>query len=166
MIPAAFDYKVADSAEAAISMLGEYGDEAKLLAGGHSLIPMMKFRLAAPTVLIDVARIDDLSYIRQENGHLAIGSMTRHTEVEHSDLVQAEAPMLAQLDQERADAERRRDQAALDALDPPLVRHVREVVVVRVMAQDGGAPVAQNPRELTNDRGLARRAPPRDADHD
>ena len=95
MIPAAFDYKVADSAEAAISMLGEYGDEAKLLAGGHSLIPMMKFRLAAPTVLIDVARIDDLSYIRQENGHLAIGAMTRHTQVEHSDLVKAEVPMLA-----------------------------------------------------------------------
>ncbi|MEM7095941.1 MAG: xanthine dehydrogenase family protein subunit M [Actinomycetota bacterium] len=95
MIPAAFDYKVADSAEAAISMLGEYGDDAKLLAGGHSLIPMMKFRLATPTVLVDVGRVSDLNYIRQDNGHLAIGAMTRHTEVEHSDVVKSAAPMLA-----------------------------------------------------------------------
>ena len=95
MIPAAFDYKVADSAEAAIAMLGEYGDEAKLLAGGHSLIPMMKFRLAAPAVLVDVGRITDLSYIREDNGHLAIGAMTRHTELEHSELAQSKAPMLA-----------------------------------------------------------------------
>ena len=63
MIPAAFDYKVADSAEAAIAMLGEYGDEAKLLAGGHSLIPMMKFRLAAPTVLVDIGRVDDDPFV-------------------------------------------------------------------------------------------------------
>jgi len=55
----------------------------------------MKFRLAAPTVLVDIGRVDDLSYIRQDNGHLAIGAMTRHTTVEHSDLVKAEAPMLA-----------------------------------------------------------------------
>lgn len=95
MIPAAFDYQVADSAEAAVALLGEHGDEAKLLAGGHSLIPMMKFRLATPTVLVDVGRISDLSYIRQGDGHLAIGAMTRHTEVEHSDLVKAQAPMLA-----------------------------------------------------------------------
>ncbi len=94
MIPAAFDYKVADSAEAAISMLGEYGDEAKLLAGGHSLIPMMKFRLATPTVLIDVARIADLSYVRQDNGHLAIGAMTKHCELETNADVAAHAPLL------------------------------------------------------------------------
>ncbi len=56
MIPATFDYKVAESAEQAISLLGEFGDEANLLAGGHSLIPMMKFRLATPTQLIDVGR--------------------------------------------------------------------------------------------------------------
>jgi carbon-monoxide dehydrogenase medium subunit len=94
MIPAAFDYQVAESAEQAIALLGEHGDESKLLAGGHSLIPMMKFRLATPTVLIDVARINDLSYIRDEGGHLAIGAMTRHCELETSDVVAAGAPML------------------------------------------------------------------------
>ena len=58
MIPAAFDYAVAESAEHAISLLGEHGDEAKLMAGGHSLIPMMKFRLATPTMVVDVGRLD------------------------------------------------------------------------------------------------------------
>ena len=94
MIPAAFDYKVADSAEHAISLLGEYGDDAKLLAGGHSLIPMMKFRLASPAVLIDVARISDLSYIREAGGHLAIGAMTKHCQLETSDVVGTHAPLL------------------------------------------------------------------------
>jgi len=94
MIPAAFDYKLADSSEEAIELLGEYGDEAKLLAGGHSLIPMMKFRLANPAVLIDVGRLDDLRYIRNENGHVAIGAMTRHTELEHSDVLGESCPLL------------------------------------------------------------------------
>ncbi len=95
MIPAAFDYTVAESAEHAIQLLGEYGDEAKLLAGGHSLIPMMKFRLATPTQLIDVGRIDDLSYINRSNGHVAIGAMTKHTELENSDVLAEACPMLA-----------------------------------------------------------------------
>lgn len=94
MIPAAFDYTVAENAEHAIQLLGEYGDEAKLLAGGHSLIPMMKFRLAAPTQLIDVARISDLSYIRQENGQVAIGAMTKHAELETNDVIAAACPIL------------------------------------------------------------------------
>ena len=63
MIPAAFDYKKADSAEEAIALIAEHGDEAKLLAGGHSLIPMMKLRLAVPSVLVDIAGVNDLSYI-------------------------------------------------------------------------------------------------------
>ncbi len=87
MIPAAFDYTVAESADHAISLLGEYGDEAKLLAGGHSLIPMMKFRLATPTQLIDVGRLDDLAYINRDNGHIAIGAMTKHSQLENSDLL-------------------------------------------------------------------------------
>lgn len=94
MIPAAFDYQVAENAEHAISLLGEYGDEAKLLAGGHSLIPMMKFRLATPTQLIDVGRIDDLSYIREENGHVAIGAMTKHAQLETSDVIASSVPLL------------------------------------------------------------------------
>lgn len=64
MIPAAFDYKRASSAAEAISLVGQYGDEAKFLAGGHSLIPLMKLRLAQPSMLIDIGRITDLSYIK------------------------------------------------------------------------------------------------------
>lgn len=95
MIPAAFDYKLADSVDEAIEFLVEYGDDAKLLAGGHSLLPMMKFRLATPTVLVDVGRLAELDYIDEGDGFLAIGAMTRHTTLEHSDLVKAEVPLLA-----------------------------------------------------------------------
>ena len=62
MIPAAFDYQRADSKEQVISLLKEYGDDAKILAGGHSLIPLMKYRLAAPGILVDVGRIEAVSY--------------------------------------------------------------------------------------------------------
>jgi aerobic carbon-monoxide dehydrogenase medium subunit len=82
MIPLAFDYEVAESVDHAIDLLGQHGEEAKLLAGGHSLLPIMKLRLAAPTVLIDLGRIDDLNYVRDERDHLAIGAMTRHCDVE------------------------------------------------------------------------------------
>ena len=95
MIPAAFDYTVAESAEHAIQLLGEYGDESKLLAGGHSLIPMMKYRLATPTQLIDVGRIDDMSYINRDNGHVAIGAMTKHSQLETSEVLAEACPMLA-----------------------------------------------------------------------
>jgi len=94
MIPAAFDYTVAESAEHAIQLLGEYGDESKLLAGGHSLIPMMKYRLATPTQLIDVGRLDDLAYINRSNGHIAIGAMTKHAQLETSDVLAESCPML------------------------------------------------------------------------
>lgn len=95
MIPAAFEYIRADSADAALAALAEHGDEAKLLAGGHSLIPLMRFRLARPEVIVDVGRADDLKYIRDGGDHLAIGALTRHRDVETSDLVKAEAPLLA-----------------------------------------------------------------------
>ncbi len=95
MIPAAFDYKRAGSADEAISLLTEHGDEAKLLAGGHSLLPLMKLRLATPTMLIDVGRLTDLSYIRDGGDHVAIGALTRHRDVEVSDLLEAEVPLLA-----------------------------------------------------------------------
>ena len=87
MIPMSFDYEVAESVDHAIELLGEHGDESKLIAGGHSLIPLMRLRLAAPTVLIDVGRIDDLSYVRDEGDHLAIGALTRHREVHFNDLI-------------------------------------------------------------------------------
>ena len=87
MIPMSFDYEVAESVDHAIELLGQHGDESKIIAGGHSLIPLMRLRLAAPTVLIDVGRLDDLSYVRDDGDHLAIGSLTRHREVHFNDLV-------------------------------------------------------------------------------
>ncbi len=95
MIPAAFDYVRAESAEHAVSLLAEHGDEAKLLAGGHSLLPMMKLRLAVPSVLVDVGRLDELSYVRDAGDHLAIGALTRHTVLEHDPLLSEQCPMLA-----------------------------------------------------------------------
>ncbi len=95
MIPAAFDYVEAVSAEAAIAALGQHGDEAKLMAGGHSLLPLMKFRLATPSVVIDIGRLSDLSYINDGGDHVAIGALTRHAAVETSDLLKSQAPILA-----------------------------------------------------------------------
>jgi carbon-monoxide dehydrogenase medium subunit len=95
VIPAAFDYKRASSAAEAISLVGQYGDEAKFLAGGHSLIPLMKLRLAQPSMLIDIGRITDLSYIKDAGDHIAIGALTRHMDVEKSELVKKHIPLLA-----------------------------------------------------------------------
>jgi carbon-monoxide dehydrogenase medium subunit len=95
VIPAAFDYVRAESAEEAISLIGQHGDESKFLAGGHSLLPLMKLRLAQPTVLIDIGRLTDLSYIRDAGDHVAIGAMTRHMDVENSPVLAEHAPLLA-----------------------------------------------------------------------
>jgi carbon-monoxide dehydrogenase medium subunit len=94
MIPAAFDYVVAGSAGHAVELLGEHGDDAKLLAGGHSLLPLMKLRLATPSVLIDVGRVDELSFIRDAGDHITIGALTRHHDLEHSELLGAQVPLL------------------------------------------------------------------------
>ena len=95
MIPAAFDYVRAESAEEAISLIGQHGDEAKFIAGGHSLLPMMKLRLAQPSVLIDIGRLTDLSYIREDGDRIAIGAMTRHMDVETSEVLREHVPLLA-----------------------------------------------------------------------
>lgn len=95
MIPAAFEYVRASSAEEAVSLLQEYGDDAKLVAGGHSIIPLMKLRLASPAVLIDVWPVRDQSYIWDAGNHVAIGALTRHRDLETSDLLWTEVPMLA-----------------------------------------------------------------------
>jgi carbon-monoxide dehydrogenase medium subunit len=94
MIPAAFDYVRAGSAEEAVALLGQHGDDAKLLAGGHSLLPLMKLRLASPSVLIDLGRVQDLSYIRDGGDHVAVGALTRHCDVQRSDLLRAEVPLV------------------------------------------------------------------------
>ena len=95
MIPAAFDYKRAGSSEEAVALIAEYGDEAKFLAGGHSLLPMMKLRLAVPTVLVDIGRVGDLSYIDDRDDHIAIGALATHRSLETSELLIAECPILA-----------------------------------------------------------------------
>tara|TARA_Y100000814_G_scaffold134849_1_gene97726 strand:+ start:1863 stop:2690 length:828 start_codon:yes stop_codon:yes gene_type:complete len=95
MIPASFDYVKASSADEAISLIGEHGDEAKLLAGGHSLIPMMKLRLAVPSVLVDIAGVRDLSHVEDRGDHIAIGALAKHRSIETSDLLIAQCPMLA-----------------------------------------------------------------------
>jgi aerobic carbon-monoxide dehydrogenase medium subunit len=95
VIPAAFDYVRAGSADEAVALLGQHGDDAKLLAGGHSLLPLMKLRLAAPSVLIDVGRLSDLSYVRDQGDHVAVGALTRHHDLETSADLKASVPLLA-----------------------------------------------------------------------
>jgi aerobic carbon-monoxide dehydrogenase medium subunit len=94
MIPAPFDYVRATSVDEAIAALTEHGDDAKLLAGGHSLLPLMKLRLAVPAVLVDISGIPELSYVRVDGDEVAIGAGTRHFELEHSDVARAEVPLL------------------------------------------------------------------------
>jgi carbon-monoxide dehydrogenase medium subunit len=95
VIPAAFDYEVAESADHAISLLGEHGEDAKLLAGGHSLLPLMRLRLAAPSVLVDIGRIADLNYVRDGGDHVAVGALTTMEEAHFSELLERECPILA-----------------------------------------------------------------------
>ena len=95
MIPLAFDYEVAESADHAIQLLGQYGEDAKLLAGGHSLLPIMKLRLAAPTVLIDIGRVNDLKYVRDAGQHIAIGAMTRQSDLEIDPILQEHCGLVA-----------------------------------------------------------------------
>ena len=95
MIPVAFDYERAATVDEALGLLAEHGDEAKLIAGGHSLLPLMKLRLATPAVLIDIAGLSDLTYIREEGDEIAIGALTRHHAVNTSELLAREVPLLA-----------------------------------------------------------------------
>ena len=95
MIPAQFDYVEATSVADAIRLLAEHGDEAKLLAGGHSLIPLMKLRLVTPATLIDVTHIKELSYIKEDGSNIVIGALTRHRDIEESDLVKKHLPLVA-----------------------------------------------------------------------
>jgi carbon-monoxide dehydrogenase medium subunit len=84
MIPAEFEYRAPESLEEAIRELQENGEDAKLLAGGHSLIPLMKLRLAAPSLLVDLRKIPGLHSVQRENGHWRIGAMTPHAALEHA----------------------------------------------------------------------------------
>jgi aerobic carbon-monoxide dehydrogenase medium subunit len=94
LIPGSFDYVVANSVPEAVALLGQHGDEAKILAGGHSLIPLLRFRLAAPSVLIDINRIKDLEYIQETDNVLHIGALTREAELDSSSLIRSRYPIL------------------------------------------------------------------------
>jgi len=94
MIPPAFDYVVPKTLNEAVALLGQ-NPEAKILAGGHSLIPMMKFRLASPALLVDLNRLTGLAYLREEGGWLRIGAMTREADLDRSDLIHKKYPLLA-----------------------------------------------------------------------
>src|SRR5215470_2518019 len=93
-VPAHFEYERATSVEQAIALLSRWGSEARVLAGGHSLIPMMKLRLARPEALIDINDLAELSYLRMVDGELRIGAMTRHAELLASPLVGEYHPIL------------------------------------------------------------------------
>jgi carbon-monoxide dehydrogenase medium subunit len=94
MIATAFDYSAPKSVDEALALLAKHGDEAKVLAGGHSLLPMMKLRLAAPSFVVDIGRINALRGIRETAGHVEIGALTTHAEVETSDLLKRVCPLL------------------------------------------------------------------------
>ena len=95
MIPGEFDYFSPGTLSEAIALLRQHGSDAKLLAGGQSLIPAMRFRLSMPPILIDLNSIEGMEYLREDNGHLAIGAMTREVALEESSLVQSRFPILA-----------------------------------------------------------------------
>ncbi len=95
MIPGTFDYLAPSTIDEAIAALAAHGDDAKILAGGQSLIPAMRFRLASPTVLIDINRVAGLEYLREEAGYLAIGALTREHALEHAAELMRGYPLLA-----------------------------------------------------------------------
>jgi aerobic carbon-monoxide dehydrogenase medium subunit len=96
MIPANFEYHRPQTLDEAVALLGQ-SEDAKILAGGHSLVPAMKFRLAQPKTVIDISHIAELSYIREANGQIAIGAMTTHYEIESSELLQKRCPLLPEV---------------------------------------------------------------------
>jgi carbon-monoxide dehydrogenase medium subunit len=94
MIPASFDYEVAESTEHAISLLGDR-DDVKLLAGGHSLLPLLRLRITRPSVLVDIGRLEELSYVRDAGSSIAIGALTRHHDVATAHLLQEHNPLVS-----------------------------------------------------------------------
>lgn len=95
MIPSAFDYQRPTSLDKALQVLADNGEDAKLMAGGHSLLPLMKLRLAAPTLIIDIGRLDELNYVKEAGDRIVIGALTRHHTVQTNNLLIREVPLLA-----------------------------------------------------------------------
>jgi carbon-monoxide dehydrogenase medium subunit len=94
MKPPAFEYRVAESVDAAVAMLAAAGGEAKVLAGGQSLLPMLNFRLLRPAILLDINRIPGLAFIKEEGGAIRVGALTRHYQLETSPVIAAHLPVL------------------------------------------------------------------------
>src|SRR5918912_292288 len=105
MYPAAFDYYAPRSLDEAVRLLRDNADNTKVLAGGHSLLPLMKLRFAEPKVIVDIGKIPDLAYIREEGDEIAIGARTTHTMVEQSALLQAKCPLLSTTAEQIADVQ-------------------------------------------------------------
>ena len=103
MIPAAFEYARASSVDEAVKLLNKYGEDAKVLAGGHSLIPLMRLRLAQPKALIDINGIKDLDHIKEDGSKLRIGALTRHVTIQNSHVVKDKLPLLAEVASEVGD---------------------------------------------------------------
>ena len=97
MIPAAFEYARASSVEEAAKLLNKYGEDAKVLAGGHSLIPLMRLRLAQPKALVDINGIKDLDHIKESGSKLHIGALTRHVTIQNSSVIKQKLPILAEV---------------------------------------------------------------------
>ena len=97
MKPAPFDYHAPETVEDCLSVLAQHGDEAKILAGGQSLVPMLALRLARPEVLVDVNRVRELAAVRRENGSLVVGATTRHATLESDPEIAAGSPLLARV---------------------------------------------------------------------
>jgi aerobic carbon-monoxide dehydrogenase medium subunit len=95
LIPAPFTYKRAWSLDEALDLAAQDGDDAKFLAGGHSLLPLMKLRLAVPEILIDIGRLRELSYVRDDDSQILVGALTTHDELARSSLLASELPLLA-----------------------------------------------------------------------
>ena len=97
MIPAAFEYARASSVEEAVKLLNKYGEDAKVLAGGHSLIPLMRLRLAQPKALVDINGIKGLDQIKESGNKLHVGALARHVDIQNSAVVKAKLPILAEV---------------------------------------------------------------------
>ena len=109
MFPAAFDYRAPASLDEALAILKERGDEAKVLAGGQSLIPLLKLRFSRPELVVDIARIGGLNAIKRDDGHLVIGALARHVDIERSEEVGAATHLLDAAAGDERDERQRRD---------------------------------------------------------
>jgi carbon-monoxide dehydrogenase medium subunit len=105
VIPESFDYHVPKTMAEASRLVAQFGGEGKVLAGGHSLIPLMKLRLASPKHVIDIGRIAELRYVREDNGKLQIGALTTHFQIESSELLKTKCPLLPETAKEIGDVQ-------------------------------------------------------------